>query len=118
MHGIVPDDVDCLHPIGGLADQLGDAEIEHLHHLGAFVAVQEDVLGLDVAMDDALGMGRGQRATTLKDDSACTLDLDGRFTPEHVGQVLPFQELHDEVARAPRGLTEVRNIDDVLMADP
>ncbi len=42
----------------GVADQLGDAEVEHLDHLDALALVQEDVLRLDVAVDDAQARGR------------------------------------------------------------
>jgi hypothetical protein len=42
-----------------LAQRLGDAEVEHLHHAGAG---DEDVLRLEVAVDDVELLGAGQRA--------------------------------------------------------
>ena len=43
----------------------GQSEVEHLH---VAVIAQHDVIGLDVAVDDAGRLGRGQRACHLRED--------------------------------------------------
>jgi hypothetical protein len=48
---------------------LRDAEVDDLHEVGAAVAVdEEDVLGLEIAVDDALVVGRAQRLRDLRGD--------------------------------------------------
>ena len=43
--------------------QLGDAEVEHLDELGVALALhEEDVVGLEIAMHDAGGVRRLERA--------------------------------------------------------
>ena len=48
-----------------MVDDPREAEVEHLH---VAVAAHHDVLGLDVAMDDAGGVRGGQRARHLPPD--------------------------------------------------
>ena len=50
-------------------------------------------------------------------DVACALGVDRGRLAEDVAEVLAFEELHDEVARAARRLAEVEDVDDVLVAD-
>ena len=63
-------------------DELRDAEVGQLH---AAVLVKQHVLGLHVAMDDALGMRRGERARELDRDARCDL---GRDVVVRVGELL------------------------------
>ena len=47
--------------------RLRDAEVEHLDDVGGAVARdQEDVLGLEIAVDDALAVRGGERAADLR----------------------------------------------------
>jgi len=74
-------------------------------------------LGLDVAVDDPLGMCGGQRAAALKHNGAHSPGVDGDVSAEDVREVFPVEELHDEVAGAASGLAEIGDVDDVLVAD-
>jgi hypothetical protein len=52
----------------GLAGLLGDAEVEEV---GEFVAGDDDVLWLDVAVDQPFGVGGVDRGGYLADDVRC-----------------------------------------------
>jgi hypothetical protein len=53
---------------------LGDAEVEDLDEVGLALFFDEvDVLGLEVAVDDAVGVGGGECSTELTDDVADAL---------------------------------------------
>ena len=91
---------------------LGQAEVEDLH-LPALV--DEDVLGLDVAMNDTLGMGFVQRVGDL--DSQ--FDDPGRLqrpVPDELRQRLPVDILHGDVADA-AFLAHVVDVRDVGMGE-
>ena len=100
---------------------LGDAEVADLRELDLAAVVvdlggDDDVVGLEVAVDDALVVGAGDRAQTL------------RHQPHHPGLVqrplladqppegAPLQELHDEVEEVPL-LTEVEDLHAVGVVD-
>ena len=71
-----------------------DPEVGELH---GPVAGEEDVLGLDVAVDHPLRLGVGQGAADLGADAG---GLGGRqrpLAPDARLEVLPLHELHDEV---------------------
>ena len=53
--------------LGGRGD-FCDAEVEHLGELFILVANEEDVLGLQVAMDDSFCVRSHQRASHLRHD--------------------------------------------------
>jgi len=98
---------------------LGDPEVDDLHEVVDAIALgEEDVLGLDVAVDDPFGMCRRQRPAALKHDRARPLGIDGALSGEDVGKVFPLEILHDEIARSARGFAEVGDVDDVLVTDP
>ncbi len=88
--------------------QLGDAEIQDL---GPPVALQEQVLGLEIAVHDAAGVGGGQR---LGDGDA---NLDGLARGEGsaaqtLAKGLPIEELRHDVRLAVGG-PDVVDADDV-----
>ena len=59
--------------------------------------VQQDVLGLDVAMDDAVAVGVVQRVGDLGRDAYGLVDTELRFAAEFVAQCLAFDVRHDVV---------------------
>ena len=78
---------------GGRRRQPGEPEIEDLH---VAVLAQHDVLGLDVAMDDAGGVGHRQRARQLPSEPGQRAGVDG--CADQRGQRSPFHELHGQEA--------------------
>ena len=76
--------------------ELGQAEVEDLH---AAVARDEDVLGLQVPVDDALGVGGGESRGDLEPvtDGAARRECSARETR---AQRLAFEQLLDDVRRA------------------
>ncbi|MEJ2190107.1 MAG: hypothetical protein P8Y93_11990 [Acidobacteriota bacterium] len=75
---------------GGLA-QMGNAEVEQLD---ATVRRQKNVLRLDVAVDDTLGVGRPEAGSHIAGDFHDPLDRHPAF-PQAIPEVLPFEKLHD-----------------------
>ena len=102
-----------------LAPQLGDAEVEHLHagaERPAVVRHQEQVVGLEVAMNDLLAVRRLQRPGRLRrhvdgfgDRETAALDPPG--------QALPVEELHHHVGNPGRQQPHVDDVDDVRVVD-
>ena len=70
----------------------GDAEVGDL---GAVLLVEEDVLGFDVAVDDAAGAGLFQGAPNLAGNAEGALWLH-RALSHRVGERLALDKLHDE----------------------
>jgi hypothetical protein len=96
-------------PGWGLATHdLRDAEVGNLY---AALAIEENVLGFDVAVDDAAVVGELEPVTDLGDDGQ---RLRGRESPGPHGQaeVDAVDELHQQVEEAV-GLAEVVDGDDV-----
>ena len=81
-----------------LLGQLGDAEVEHLD---VAVAAQHHVLGLDVAMDDALFMRGGERGTGLDGDVQATARLEAAARHRRA-QRFAFDQLAGDVVDAVR----------------
>ena len=98
---------------GVAAQQLGQAEVGDLH---AALAVQQDVLRLDVAVDDALLVGVLQGVADLRHDPQRLLRLQVAVA-QQLPQVDAVHVLHDEVVEA-AGLAEIVDGDDVGMAEP
>ncbi len=100
------------------ADDLRDPEVQHLHEVRAPLALnQEDVLRLHVAVDDPLPVRGAQPLGDLHEDAARAAPRQRALGPQGAPQVLPLQELHRDVDQAVAGLPEVRDVDDVLVAD-
>ena len=91
-----------------LGDRPGDAEVGDQR-----VAVREqDVLGLDVAVDDALLVGVPERVGDLAGDPDGVVDRQLRLPVEPVAQRLALDERHDVVEEAV-GLARVVQRQDV-----
>ncbi len=94
--------------------QLRDAEVEHLYVLATRAQrLDEDVLGLEVAVDDAGRMRVVERGKRLA-EQLC--DARGRQRPlvaHDLRERAAAQHLHDDVQGAGRGLPEVEDGDRV-----
>ena len=78
---------------------------------------EEDVLGLEIAVDDAGGVRGLERAADLHGDLRGAHRLEAPLVREHVGEVDAVEVLHDEVGAAVLGRAEVGDVDDVRVAD-
>ena len=92
----------------GLAHRPGDAEIGHQ----GVTAEQQDVLGLDVAVDDAALVGVLQRLGRLAGELERVVDGELLLPVEPVAQRLALDERHDVVEQAV-GLARVVEAEDV-----
>ena len=95
---------------GARTGLLGEAEVGDLHPA---LAVEEDVGGFDIAVDDAVVVGVGEGVEDVGGD------VDGLLLGEFPAVVLEvlvdvhaIDELHDEVELAVRGFPEVVDRDD------
>ncbi len=96
----------------GLAQRLGDAEVGH-HRLAL---VHHHVLGLDVAVDDALRVGIPQGAGHVQRDSHRLTDREGALGVEPRPQRFAADERHDVVEDAV-GLAGIEQRKDVRVAE-
>ena len=94
-----------------LGDRPGDAEVGHLD---LAVAADEDVPGLHVAVDDPLGVGRGERPGHRGRDPRRLAWRERAIGAQDRRKVLTVDELHDD-ERAVRVLAVVVDPDDVGM---
>ena len=106
--------------LGGVGrGQLGDAEVDQDRARAAgAVGREEDVGGLDVAVDDGLGVGRRQRARHRRDDRQRVghgQPAAGRQRPAEVGA---GEELHRQVRAAVVDGAPRDQLDDVGVLDP
>jgi hypothetical protein len=96
------------------AERLGDAEFGDE---GVAVAGEQDVLGLDVAVDDAMLMGVVQRLRRLPRDPERVVKRELPLAPKPVAQTLALDERHGE-PQVPGGVTGVVDREDVRMLQP
>jgi len=105
---------------GEVGPQLGDAEVKHLDVLAALtgrVGHDEHVVGFEVAMDDADGVGGGQCRRDLPGDEDGLLDGHSIDAAKPVGKALALQELHHHVGHPLGEDADVDDVDDVGMLD-
>jgi hypothetical protein len=93
-----PDEIPRPRKSASRVHQLGDAKIQHLELLNLAIE-KKQILRLDVAMDDLVGMRIGQRFGGLPEQHH-GVDKPGRFAFQSAGKVLTFQPLHHQIAVA------------------
>ena len=75
--------------------------------------VEQNVGGLDVAMDDAAGVGVFEGIEDMRGDGNCVfLRQDTSVFPEILVDIHPVDELHHEVELALAGFTEIEDGND------
>jgi hypothetical protein len=100
------------------ADDLGDAEVEDLGEVRvAVLGHQVDVLGLDVAVDDAGGVGVAQAAQHVAQDRQRPVRRDRRVGVHQIAERSAVEELHHQEQRAVLELAEIRDVDAVGVID-
>ena len=96
----------------------GDPEVDDLHDLLAVLGLlQEDVVRLHVAVDDAATVSCRQGTTDLQGDVQASHRLDDVDLGELVREVVPLEELHRQKRRAGVELAEVEDVEHVRVLD-
>ena len=105
--------------VASLRERLGARQLAHskVEDLRRCVVAEEDVAGLEIAMNDALLVRRRERATDADEHRDREAWSDDVLTRELVGEGAPIQALHDDVHRAVGHLVEVVDARDVRMVD-
>ena len=106
--------------LGGRLAHLGNAKVDHLHHLAVAAGQlhQEHVLRLEVAVDHLVAVRRRQAGGDLANDVENPLDGHGADPLDLLGQLDPFQHLHDQVGIALGRDVEIQDLHDVGVAQP
>ena len=82
--------------VGGEVAVLGACDAK-VHHLYVAVRLHHDVLRLDVAVDDVMVVGDGERLRNLRADLRDLLAVEGAVLADAALEVGPAQVLHDDV---------------------
>ena len=94
--------------------ELGEAEVEQLGNFVAVVALHdEDVLGLEIAVDDAGSVGLHEPLGAVADDAARGRRVDEADAGHPVVERLAVEELHGDVGPAVFEAPRVVHVDDV-----
>ena len=95
-----------------------DAEVEHLHQVAAVLAaLDQDVVRLQIAMDDAGRLRRRQRVRDLRHDLAHAPPRHVLLLREQRTQAAPAHQLHHEVRATFRQRAVVDRARDVRMLE-
>jgi hypothetical protein len=81
------------------------------------LAAEEDVAGLEVAANDALGVRGGERRGDLHQERQHLVQRQLRVRAQGGVQRLALEELHDDVRAAVIELPQAEDVDDVAVAD-
>ena len=91
-----------------------ESEVDDLDEVNPPVSWdQDDVVGLEVEMDDALGVGGGQSIGDLPNDVQRCAWFEGRPRSGTPGEGPTSQQLHDQERDPVRGNVEVQDLNDV-----
>ena len=95
---------------------LRNAEVEHLGHVFVVIgaAHEKDVLGLQVAVNDAALVGAGKRARDLAHDARGFVEREGAKVLDSGVERFADEQLHDDVGAAVGGDPVVVDLDGVL----
>ena len=85
---------------GPIAAPLGDAEIEHFGDFAVVVGHQVNVLGLEIAVNDADGVRAREGAGDVRDETVSRRIIEPRNALEPLRDRLALQELHHDVGGA------------------
>jgi hypothetical protein len=112
-----PDDLTVLRQVLARG-RLRDPEVEDLHLPPRVGVAQEDVRGLEIAVNDADLMACAQRRAHAQHDVSDVVDRQRRGgLLDQLAQAPALQILHHHVGRSVVGETEVQHLDDVAMVD-
>jgi hypothetical protein len=103
-----------------LRRQLGDPEVEDLGAQSAGdlgVGDQEDIVGLEIAVQDAGGVGGSHCAGDLADHAQRVGHGQRTVALEPGRQVGALEQLHDQVGGAVLGVAEIEDLDDAGVVD-
>src|SRR5690606_6013223 len=95
-----------------IAVVLADPEVEDLGDLFVVAADQENVLGLEIAVNDAEGVRPHQRAGDVGDHAVGAARIEPAEPREACGEVLPVEELHGNVGHA-APIAMIEHVDDM-----
>ncbi len=102
----------------GLDAHLREAEVHDLDEVAAGAdLLEDDVLGLEIAMDDAEVMRFRERGEHLPKEADDATERERPFSYWIAREVLAAQELHDEIELAVLGLAEVDDADRVRVIE-
>ena len=97
---------------------LGEAEVEHLRVIPLHRRLhEEDVLGLEVAVDDPRLVRLVERAAHRDEDGKRPLHRERPLGAHRLVQVLPLEELHDDVERPVVELAEHEHLHGVRVRE-
>ena len=99
-----------ITPGVGCAEHLGNAEVSNLHPAGF---VEQEILRLDVAMNDAPVVGKLQGVAQRRHDGQ-GLFWSEFSRPQELAQVHTIHKFHQQIIKS-AGLSKVVNGDDVRM---
>jgi hypothetical protein len=83
-----------------LSDGLGDAEVEDFDDSSAAARVEPDVLGLEVAVDDAELVGLVECVEELEEEVERVLGIEGAFAFKELVEGLAVESLHGDEGQA------------------
>ena len=99
-------------------DHLGEAEVDDLDEVAARAQrLEDDVLGLEIAVDDAEVVRFGERGEHLAQHVDDAPEWERPVLVRDAREVAPAQELHDEVELTVVGLAEVDDADRVRVVE-
>ena len=110
----------CVFHAADIVGQLRDAEIEDLAAFAAgdlVIGDEENILGLEIAMNDAARVRRAERARDLAHDPQRVGDRQSPQPTDALIERLARQQLHHEIGAAVGVVAEVEDLHDPRIRD-